>query len=80
MQRVTLIGALLLFFTIAAPAQTTSNLPLITVSGEAAVQVAPDEVVFKLESWMRVEWKQSGFIELMMNTAASPAFPRIRSG
>ncbi len=40
---------LLLFFTIAAAAQSTSNLPLITVSGEAAVKVTPDEVVFRLE-------------------------------
>jgi hypothetical protein len=40
---------LLLFFKIAAAAQSTSNLPLITVSGEAAVKVTPDEVVFRLE-------------------------------
>lgn len=49
MQRVTLTITLLMLFTIATSAQTTSNPPLITVSGEAAVQVTPDEVVFNLE-------------------------------
>ncbi|MCG3145694.1 MAG: 26 kDa periplasmic immunogenic protein [Gammaproteobacteria bacterium] len=49
MQQVTPTFILLLFFTIAATAQTTSNPPLITVSGEAAVKVTPDEVVFRLE-------------------------------
>jgi uncharacterized protein YggE len=40
---------LLLVLTVGALAQSTANLPLITVSGEAAVKVAPDEVVFHLE-------------------------------
>ncbi|MDT4969733.1 MAG: uncharacterized protein QOJ64_4470 [Acidobacteriota bacterium] len=50
MRRTLLFFALLLFVTVSgARAQDKSDPPLITVTGQAEVKVAPDEVVFTLE-------------------------------
>jgi uncharacterized protein YggE len=48
MKRVPFLFAALFVFTIQTFAQNTAEPPLITVSGQAEVRVAPDEVVFTL--------------------------------
>jgi uncharacterized protein YggE len=44
-----LLGALSLSLTLSVRAQETNRLPLISVSGQAEVKVAPDEAVFNIE-------------------------------
>jgi uncharacterized protein len=50
MKKYLTLAGIVLALSVHAMAQTASDRPLITVSGQAEVMVAPDEVVFKLKT------------------------------